>query len=69
MTITKERLSVTPIDLDEVHQERLRETLPDARYEPGRSQVSIAVPQDAEERLPAVVRAADGLLAAVRAAA
>ena len=69
VTITKERLSVTPVDLDEAHQERLREELPDARYEPGRSQVSLKVPQDPEERLPAVVRAADGLLAAVRAAA
>ncbi len=69
VTITKERLSVTPIDLDEARQERLREELPEARYEPGRSQVSLKVPRGPEERLPAVVRAADGLLAAVRAAA
>ena len=69
VTITKERLSVTPIDLDDARQERLREELPEARYEPGRSQVSITVPESPEERLPAVVRAADGLLAAVRAAA
>jgi transcription-repair coupling factor (superfamily II helicase) len=69
VTITRERMSVTPIDLDEVRQERLREELPDARYEPGRAQVSLKVPQEPGERLPAVVRAADGLLAAVRAAA
>ncbi len=69
VTITRERMSVTPIDLDEVRQERLREVLPDARYEPGREQVSLKVPQEPADRLPAVVRAADGLLAAVRAAA
>ncbi len=69
VTITRERMSVTPVDLDEIRQERLREELPEARYEPGRAQVSLKVPQEPGERLPAVVRAADGLLAAVRAAA
>ena len=48
---------------------RLREVLPDARYEPGRAQVSLKVPLEPADRLPTVVRAADGLLAAVRAAA
>jgi transcription-repair coupling factor (superfamily II helicase) len=69
VTITRERMSVTPVDLDEARQQRLREELPEARYEPGRAQVSLKVPQEPGERLPAVVRAADGLLAAVRAAA
>ncbi len=69
VTITRERMSVTPIDLDEARQERLREVLPEARYEPGREQVSLKVPLEPAERLPVVVRAADGLLAAVRAAA
>jgi transcription-repair coupling factor (superfamily II helicase) len=69
VTITRERMSVTPIDLDEARQQRLREELPGVRYEPGRAQVSLKVPQEPGERLPAVVRAADGLLAAVRAAA
>ena len=63
------RMAVTPIDLDEVRQQRLREELPEARYEPGREQVSLTVPEDPEERFPAVVRAADVLLAVTRAAA
>jgi transcription-repair coupling factor (superfamily II helicase) len=69
VTITKERLAVTPVDLSEPRRERLAEELPEARYEPGRSQLSLAVPAEPDERLPAVVRAADGLLAAMRAAA
>lgn len=69
VSIRQGRLSVTPLELDEARQERLREELPEARYEPGRAQVSVAVPDDPEERFPAVVRAADALLSAVRAAA
>src|SRR6185436_14550926 len=38
------RMAVTPIDLDEVRQQRLRDELPEARYEPGREQVSLTVP-------------------------
>ncbi|MCU0313134.1 MAG: transcription-repair coupling factor, partial [Solirubrobacteraceae bacterium] len=69
VSIQKGRMAVTPLDLDEARRERLREELPEARYEPGRAQVSVAVPEDPGERLPAVVRAADALLSAVRAAA
>jgi transcription-repair coupling factor (superfamily II helicase) len=63
------RMAVTPIDLDEARQQRLREELPEARYEPGREQVSLRVPDEPGERFPAVVRAADALLAVTRAAA
>ncbi|HEY5142696.1 MAG TPA: transcription-repair coupling factor [Solirubrobacteraceae bacterium] len=63
------RLAVTPIDLDEARQALLREELPEARYEPGRAQVSLQVPDAPDERFPAVVRAADALLAITRAAA
>ncbi|MFN8174306.1 MAG: transcription-repair coupling factor [Solirubrobacteraceae bacterium] len=63
------RLSVTPIDLDAARASRLREAIPDSTYEPGRSQLSVRVPDDPEERFPAVVRAADALLAVTRAAA
>ncbi len=63
------RLAVTPIDLDEARQTLLRDELPEARYEPGRSQVSLQVPDAPGERFPAVVRAADALLAITRAAA
>ena len=62
-------MAVTPIDLDEARQQRLREELPQARYEPGRGQVSLRVPAEPQERFPAVVHAADVLLAVVRAAA
>jgi transcription-repair coupling factor (superfamily II helicase) len=64
-----DRLAVVPIDLDSARAKRLREELPDALYESGRSQVSMRVPRDGEGRFPTVVRAADVLLAVVREAA
>jgi transcription-repair coupling factor (superfamily II helicase) len=64
-----DRLAVVPIDLDSTRAKRLREELPDALYESGRSQVSMRVPRDGEDRFPTVVRAADVLLAVVREAA
>lgn len=56
------RLAVTPIDLDAATARRLRELLPGANYEAGRSQLSLRVPDDPVQRFPAVVRAADALL-------
>ncbi|MDA0173936.1 transcription-repair coupling factor [Solirubrobacter taibaiensis] len=56
------RLAVTPIELDAATARRLREILPGANYEAGRSQLSLRVPDDPSERFPAVVRAADALL-------
>jgi transcription-repair coupling factor (superfamily II helicase) len=64
-----ERLAVTPIDLDSARARRLREQLPEALYESGKSQVSVRVPREGPERFPAVVHAADVLLAVVREAA
>ncbi len=64
-----DRLAVTPIELDSVRAKRLREELPEALYEAGRSQVSVRVPKEGDERFPTVVRAADVLLAVVREAA
>jgi transcription-repair coupling factor (superfamily II helicase) len=64
-----DRLAVTPIELDSIHARRLREELPEALYEAGRSQVSVRVPHEGEERFPTVVRAAEVLLAVVREAA
>ncbi|HEY3828025.1 MAG TPA: transcription-repair coupling factor [Solirubrobacteraceae bacterium] len=69
VSLRGERLAVTPIELDSVRARRLREQLPQALYESGRSQVSVRVPPDGPERLPAVVQAADVLLAVVREAA
>src|ERR1700722_17040718 len=64
-----DRLAVTPIELDSARAKRLREELPEALYESGRSQVSLRVPKEGEQRFPTVVRAADVLLALVREAA
>jgi transcription-repair coupling factor (superfamily II helicase) len=64
-----DRLAVTPIELDSVRAKRLHEQLPEALYESGRSQVSVRVPSEGEERFPTVVRAADVLLAVTREAA
>jgi transcription-repair coupling factor (superfamily II helicase) len=57
------RLSVTPMDLDEGQTAALATELPEALYEPGRSQVSLKVPDDPAQRFPAVVRASDAILA------
>jgi transcription-repair coupling factor (superfamily II helicase) len=69
VSLRGERLAVTPIELDSVRARRLREQLPQALYESGRSQVSVRVPPEGPERFPAVVHAADALLAVVREAA
>ncbi len=58
-----DRLAVTPIDLDPEQAARLKEALPASTYEPGRSQLSVIVPKEPEQRFPAVVAAADALLA------
>jgi transcription-repair coupling factor (superfamily II helicase) len=64
-----DRLAVTPVELDSVRAKRLRNELPEALYESGRSQVSVRVPKEGKERFPAVVRAAEVLLALSREAA
>ncbi|MDP2712966.1 MAG: transcription-repair coupling factor [Solirubrobacteraceae bacterium] len=63
------RLAVTPIELDSVRAKRLRAEIPGALYESGKSQLSVRVSDDPQERFPAVVRAADALLAVTRDAA
>ncbi len=64
-----DRLAVTPIELDSVRARRLREELPEALYESGRSQVSVRVPREGPARFPTVVKAADVLLSLKREAA
>jgi transcription-repair coupling factor (superfamily II helicase) len=64
-----DRLAVTPVELDSARAKRLRQQLPEALYESGRSQVSVRVPKEGKERFPTVVRAADVLLAISREAA
>jgi transcription-repair coupling factor (superfamily II helicase) len=63
VTFRGDRLAVTPVELDSVHAKKLREEIPAALYESGRSQLSVRVPDDPAQRFPAVVRAADVLLA------
>ncbi len=63
------RLAVTPIQLDSVRARKLREELGSgALYESGKSQFSMRIPDAPEKRFPAVVAAADALLAVQRAA-
>ncbi len=63
------RLAVTPIELDSVRAKKLRAQIPGVLYEHAKSQFSMRVPDDPEQRFPAVVRAADALLAVTREAA
>jgi transcription-repair coupling factor (superfamily II helicase) len=63
------RLAVTPIELDSVRAKRIRQEIPEALYESGKSQLSLRVPEDPVKRFPAVVKAADVLLAVTREAA
>jgi transcription-repair coupling factor (superfamily II helicase) len=56
------RLSVFPVELDEEEAGALRERLPEAVYEPGRSTVRVKVPEEPAARFPAVVAAAEALL-------
>jgi transcription-repair coupling factor (superfamily II helicase) len=58
------RMRVAPIDLGEAGRRALKAELPDAVYESGRSTIAVPVPQDAEQRFPAVVAAAEGILRA-----
>jgi transcription-repair coupling factor (superfamily II helicase) len=63
------RLAVTPIELDSVRAKKIRAEIPEALYESGKSQLSVRVPEDPAKRFPAVVKAADVLLAVTREAA
>jgi transcription-repair coupling factor (superfamily II helicase) len=69
VTVRGDRLAVTPIELDSVRAKRIRAEIPEALYESGKSQLSVRVPKDPQERFPAIVRAADVLLSVTREAA
>jgi transcription-repair coupling factor (superfamily II helicase) len=68
VSIRGEALAATPVDLSPEQAAELRAQIPDAKYEPGRSQLTVAVGKDPEERLSRVVAAADALLAVATAA-
>ncbi|MCW2968588.1 MAG: mfd, partial [Solirubrobacteraceae bacterium] len=59
------RLTVTPVDIDPAATEHLRDAVPGATYEPGRSQLTVALPEEPGEQFPAVLRAAEALLKVV----
>jgi transcription-repair coupling factor (superfamily II helicase) len=69
VTFRNGRLAVTPIELDSVRAKKIRAEIPEALYESGKSQLSLRVPEDPAQRFPAVVKAADVLLAVTREAA
>jgi transcription-repair coupling factor (superfamily II helicase) len=56
------RLRVSPIELDSKGAKALRQEIPEAIYESGRSTVSVRVPDDPAARFPAVVAAAEAIL-------
>jgi transcription-repair coupling factor (superfamily II helicase) len=58
------RMRVAPIDLGAAGRRALKAELPDAVYESGRSTIAVPVPQEPEQRFPAVVKAAEGILRA-----
>jgi transcription-repair coupling factor (superfamily II helicase) len=68
VSVRGDRLAVTPIELDSVRAKKIRAEIPEALYESGKSQLSVRVPKDPEARFPAIVRAADVLLAVMREA-
>jgi transcription-repair coupling factor (superfamily II helicase) len=57
-------MRVAPIELGEAGRRALKSELPEAVYESGRSTIAVPVPQEAEQRFPAVVAAAEGILRA-----
>jgi transcription-repair coupling factor (superfamily II helicase) len=58
------RLAVSPVELDSAQVSVLRERVPEAIYESGRSTVRVRVPDEPAERFAAVVRAAEAVLEA-----
>jgi transcription-repair coupling factor (superfamily II helicase) len=66
VSFKQDRLAVTPVDLEAAQVKALKAQLPGALYEPGRSQLSVKVSREPVERFPAVVQAADVLLAVTR---
>jgi transcription-repair coupling factor (superfamily II helicase) len=64
VTVRAGRLTITPIELDSAGVRELRERLPGAIYESGRSQVSVRVAAEPEQRFREILAAADAILAA-----
>jgi transcription-repair coupling factor (superfamily II helicase) len=56
---------VTPLDLEPDAAARLKEEFPDGLYEPGRSQLTVRLPEDPAAQFSAVVSASEALLKVV----
>jgi transcription-repair coupling factor (superfamily II helicase) len=56
------RMAVAPIELDSTGSKALRERVPEAVYESGRSTVRVRLPEEGSERFRAVVEAAEAIL-------
>jgi transcription-repair coupling factor (superfamily II helicase) len=67
VSIRAGRLVITPIELDSAALRDLRERLPQAVYDSGRSQVSVRVAEDPLERFAEILVASDALLAVAAA--
>ena len=52
VSLRGDALAATPLDLDAEQAAALRERLPEARYEPGRSQVTVRVPREPRSASP-----------------
>jgi transcription-repair coupling factor (superfamily II helicase) len=63
VSVRNDRLVVTPVDLEPAQAEQLKQDVPAVLYEPGRSQLTVTLPKEADQAFPAIVRAADVLLA------
>jgi transcription-repair coupling factor (superfamily II helicase) len=55
-------MSVTPIELDSRGAKALRQKVPEAVFESGRSTVRVRLPEEASDRFRAVVTAAEAIL-------
>jgi transcription-repair coupling factor (superfamily II helicase) len=58
------RMRVSPIDLGPNGRAALKQELPGAVFDSGRSTIAVPVPEEPAERFPAVVAAAEGILRA-----
>ncbi|MEA2346839.1 MAG: hypothetical protein QOG62_626, partial [Thermoleophilaceae bacterium] len=64
VTLRSGKLAVSPIDLTIPGIDLLQERIPSARLDTGRSTITLNVPEEPEQRLPAVTAAAEAILEA-----
>jgi len=66
VTIRAARMVITPLDFSDAQQRSLAEQLPEAGYEPGRSQLSLSLPAEGADRLTLIASVATVVLAVSR---